>query len=56
MQDEQSNGLQPDIIIKTLWSDYAEGKDRQLEWIINDINSRKEHNTLIQPTAKAVAD
>ena len=56
MQDQQTNGLQPDIIIETLWSDYAKGLDRQLEWIINDIDSRKVHNKLIQPTAKAAAD
>ena len=56
MQDEQSNGLQPDIIIKTSWPDYAKGKDRQLEWIINDINSRKIHDKLIQPTVKAASD
>ncbi len=56
MQDEQSNGLQPDIIIKTSWPDYSEGKDRQFEWIINDINSRTIHNKLTQPTVKAASD
>jgi hypothetical protein len=55
MQDKQSSGLKPDIRIETLWSDYEKGLDRQLEWIINDIDSRKVHNKLINQDKKQLA-
>ncbi len=41
MQDNQTMGLVPDIHIETLWSDYKESHDKQLEWVLNDISSRQ---------------
>jgi hypothetical protein len=43
MQDNQTNGLVPDIKIESDWSDYKQNRDKQLEWILNDISSKPEY-------------
>ena len=45
MQDNQTNGLVPDIKIESDWSDYKQNRDKQLEWILNDISSKPEYKT-----------
>lgn len=42
MQDNQTNGLLPDIKIESDWPDYEQNRDKQLEWILNDISSKPE--------------
>lgn len=39
-QDSASAGVEPDIYIELDWSSYSAGKDKQLDWILNDIQSR----------------
>lgn len=41
MQDNQTPGLVPDVHVETLWSDYKESRDKQLEWVLTDISSRQ---------------
>ncbi len=43
MQDNQTNGLVPDVKIESDWSDYKQNRDKQLEWILNNISSKQEH-------------
>jgi hypothetical protein len=40
MQDNQTDGLVPDIKIQIDWSDYKLNRDEQLEWILKDISSK----------------
>jgi len=42
MQDNQTNGLVPDIIIESNWTDFKQNRDVQLDWIKNDISSKRE--------------
>jgi len=42
MQDNQTDGLVPDVKIESDWSDYKKNRDKQLEWILNDISSKPE--------------
>lgn len=41
MQDNQTPGLVPDVHVETLWDDFKESQDMQLEWVLNDISSRQ---------------
>lgn len=40
-QDNESEGVTPDIPISMKWDMYSSGKDNQLDWILNNIQSRK---------------
>lgn len=44
MQDHPTNGLLPDMKIETEWSDFKQNRDKQLEWILNDISTNSELN------------
>jgi hypothetical protein len=46
MQDNQTDGLVPDIKIQIDWSDYKQNRDKQLEWILNDISSKSKYKDL----------
>jgi len=39
-QDSESAGVQPDVKIDLDWYSYRVGKDNQLDWILNNIQSR----------------
>jgi hypothetical protein len=43
MQDKHTNGLIPDIKIETDWSDFKQNRDKQLEWILNDISLKPQY-------------
>ncbi len=37
LQDEDTQGLQPDVLITPKWKNYKSGLDEVLEWVLNDI-------------------
>ncbi|MBK8187321.1 MAG: hypothetical protein IPK77_08815 [Cellvibrio sp.] len=36
-QESPAQGVQPDIQLPLEWNEFKEGKDNQLEWILNDL-------------------
>lgn len=44
-QDSPSAGVEPDVDIELDWNSYSAGKDKQLDWILNDIQSRTQINS-----------
>lgn len=37
IQDENTNGVQPDILIVPKWENYKKGHDEVLEWVLSDV-------------------
>lgn len=37
LQDEDTQGLQPDVLVTPKWKNYKSGLDEVLEWVLNDI-------------------
>lgn len=37
-QDKKTQGVQPDVIINTLWTDFKNGEDKPLQWVLKEIN------------------
>ena len=37
-QDNNTPGVQPDVLVKTSWQDYKKGKDEALQWVLNRIS------------------
>lgn len=37
LSDTKTQGVVPDIVVKYHWSDYAQGNDTILQWVLNDI-------------------
>ncbi len=54
MQDTQTMGLVPDIHVETLWLDYKESHDKQLEWVLNDVSSRQVQDTTTHSTTTSM--
>ena len=37
-QDNNTPGVQPDVLIKPSWQDYKKGEDKALQWVLDKIS------------------
>ncbi|WP_346856637.1 hypothetical protein [uncultured Draconibacterium sp.] len=40
IQETPSSGVQPDVLIKSDWNNFSQGKDPVLQWVIDDIKAK----------------